>query len=147
MKKALLFSLFSLILFSSAVFAQEPPVKAGQLYAVIEYRHSSETTATPDLKTQEVDGIVRYMTSSTIGFTGAARMNDTSSNFMAGITFMPSENFRFDVLGGSRIQDQSQKSIVGFRFWAGNSWQNFWFNIDGGSAPGWFECIYFLSVT
>lgn len=146
MKRCLSVIIFSM-LFSALALAQETPIKTGKLYAVIEYRHSSEMSATPDVKTSEINGIVRYMTSCSFGFTAVGRMNDTSSNFMAGVTFMPTDWVRFDFLGGSRAEYREQKSIVGFRFWAGNSWQNFWFNIDGGSAPVWLEGIYLLKAT
>lgn len=127
----------SLVLFFSFTLAF-----AQSFSAVVEYRHDDA----PDKRLGEVQSIVRYMTSPVVGFSTVGRVNDTSSNIMAGVTCMPASWIRLDILAGSRIEYGNQWSVFGLRFWTGNAVQNFWFNIDGGAAPVWFEGIYMLSL-
>lgn len=142
----------NLIMICLAIFAITTIANAqipGKFFGVLEIKHASNVDAdinAPDPKTIELNSIVRYMFSKNIGGSAVIRINDTTSNALGGITFLPVEWYRIDILGGVSIQNTEKKSLLGLRVWFGNKSQDFWFNCDGGTQDFWFEVIYLIKI-
>lgn len=141
MKNLILF-VFSFFLVS-AINAQIP----GKFFGVMEVKHTSNVDLSiRDPKTIEVNGIGRKMFSSSVGASVIARLNDSSSNILAGVTFLPAKWVRFDILGGVAFYSGEKKSLIGGRLWFGNELINFFANADGGTANFWGEAILLVTV-
>lgn len=143
MKKLFLFFI-SFFLISAAVDAQQK----SKFFGVLEVKHTSNVDlSVRDPKTVEVNGLGRKMFSSSIGASVVTRLNDTSSNILAGVTFLPAKWARFDILGGVAFYSNEKKSLIGGRLWLGNEIINFWVNTDGGTANFWGEAILLVAVS
>lgn len=140
----------NLIMICFAIFAITPTIASAQkLFGVIEFKYTSNVDldiTTPNAKTIELNSITRYMFSKNIGGSVVIRLNDSTSNALGGITFLPVEWYRVDILGGVSIQNTEKKSLLGLRVWLGNKLQDFWFNCDGGTQIFWFEAIYLVKI-
>lgn len=160
----ILFSIFSIFLFSfSAVAAESAEGQDSNssqkissqkinFFSVFEIKHSSHVyLEKKDIKVLEFNVINRIMpTHHQIGGSVIIRINDTSSNILTGITFMPVGWARFDILTGvcfSPLSGESEKKfLAGLRLWLGNEILDFWLNGDGGITPFWGELILMIKL-
>lgn len=150
-KNIVLFVVTTILLFSPLLFSQEKcesdATNSKNIYWVMEYRHVNKLQKDEeDIKTSEVHGILRYMFSKKVGFTGTIRTNDSTTTALAGVTFMPADWVRFDILVGSQVGNQ-QKSMFGFRMYMGSTFQGLWVNLNEGDGPFWIEGIYMINPT
>lgn len=141
-------NLIYLFVFSFSLVSVTSAQIPGKFFGVLEVKHTSKVDLSVyDLKTVEINGIGRKMFSSSIGASVVARLNDTSSNLLAGVTFLPAKWVRFDILGGVAFySDKEKKSLIGGRLWLGNELINFFANADGGTTNFWGETILLVTV-
>lgn len=132
-----------ILLVSLSVFAQENK----NIFGVVEVKHTSEILCKQrDVKNLELNTIVRYMVSKRFGLMQTNRISDSCNMYAGGIVFMPANYFRIDVIGGVSLHQKigKKESVLGVRLWFGNYLQDFYFNIDGGTAPLNVQAIYFI---
>lgn len=140
-------NLIYLFVFSFSLVSVTSAQIPGKFFGVLEVKHSSRVDLSAyDQKTIEINGIGRKMFSSSIGASVVARLNDTSSNILAGVTFLPAKWVRFDILGGVAFYSVEKKSLIGGRLWLGNELISFFANADGGTANFWGEMILLVTV-
>ena len=149
----ILFSIFSIFLFSfSAVAAEgakgQDSSQKINFSSVLEIKHIYNIDRKDIL---EVNIINRFISSSKIGGSVSAKINDNFSRVMGGITFFPEEWCLFDV-GIGILYDgygNEKKFLAGVRLWLGKKEiLDFWLNGEGGNAtPFRGEAILMVNIS
>ena len=130
MKKIIFF--FALLLLFSL-----PTIQAQTIHGFLKGVHTNDVyTEKRDLKNIEGEILIRVIPNerSNFGVLGYSDVSDSTASLAAGVSFLASQNLRFDFAAGVEIdpENSSKNGIFIGRIWVGNKYNDLWGNLWAG---------------
>jgi hypothetical protein len=140
-----------IIFFFALVMISVTTLSAQTVHGFLKGTHTNDVyTEKRDLKNIEGEILIRVIPNekSNFGVLGYSDVNDSTASLAAGVSFLASQNLRFDFAAGVEIdpENSSKNGIFIGRIWIGNVHNDLWGNLWAGERIR-YQVIYSHNFT